>query len=61
MRALPAGYDARQAISLRRSRRAANKGGRAMEWLSTPPADKTRMADIRAWVPEAMKYYRSGN
>ena len=28
------------------------------EWLSTHPADTTRIADIRRWLPEAMKYYR---
>ncbi len=28
------------------------------EFLSTHPSDETRIAQIRAWLPEAMKYYR---
>ncbi len=52
-----AGYDPREAIGLWERMRAANKGGRGAEWLSTHPADETRIANIRAWVPEAMKYY----
>jgi len=31
---------------------------RTAEWLSTHPADSTRLADIRRWLPEAMRYYR---
>ena len=38
--------------------RAANTGPHKAEWLSTHPADTTRIADIRRWLPEAMKYYR---
>jgi predicted Zn-dependent protease len=53
-----AGYDPHEAIGLWERMRAANKGGRGMEWLSTHPADETRIANIRSWVPEAMRYYR---
>jgi Zn-dependent protease with chaperone function len=38
--------------------RDANTGGRQATWLSTHPSDQQRLDDIRAWVPEAMKYYR---
>jgi len=53
-----AGYDPHEAIGLWERMRAANKGGRQAEWLSTHPADETRIENIRRWVPEAMKYYR---
>ena len=53
-----AGYDPHEAIGLWERMRAANKGGRQAEWLSTHPADETRIESIRRWVPEAMRYYR---
>lgn len=54
-----AGYDPREAIVVWERMRAANAGGkRQAEWLSTHPADTTRINDIRGWVNEAMKYYR---
>jgi len=54
-----AGYDPREAIGLWERMRALSRGQRKQpEWLSTHPADDTRIADIRQWVPEAMKYYR---
>ena len=53
-----AGYDPHEAIGLWERMRAANKGGQQAEWLSTHPADETRIENIRRWVPEAMKYYR---
>ena len=53
-----AGYDPREAITVWERMRAANTGRRQAEWLSTHPADTTRLADIRQWLPEAMRYYR---
>jgi predicted Zn-dependent protease len=53
-----AGYDPHEAIGLWERMRALNKGKKQPEWLSTHPADDTRIADIKRWVPEAMKYYR---
>lgn len=53
-----AGYDPREAVSLWERMRAASTGQRQAEWLSTHPADGTRITDIRRWLPEAMKYYR---
>jgi predicted Zn-dependent protease len=53
-----AGYDPREAVTIWERMRAANTGPRKAEWLSTHPADTTRIADIRHWLPEAMKYYR---
>jgi predicted Zn-dependent protease len=37
---------------------AQNTGGAPPEFLSTHPSDETRLRNIRALVPEAMKYYR---
>lgn len=53
-----AGYDPREAVPLWERMRAANSGQRQAEWLSTHPADTTRLSDIRRWLPEAMQYYR---
>ena len=53
-----AGYDPREAITVWERMRAANTGPRKAEWLSTHPLDTTRIADIRHWLPEAMRYYR---
>ena len=46
------------AIGLWERMRAASSGKRQAEWLSTHPADTTRIADIRRWLPEAMQYYK---
>jgi len=54
-----AGYDPREAVGLWERMRAANSGRKQAEWLSTHPADTTRIADIRRWLPEAIKYYRA--
>ena len=53
-----AGYDPREAIVVWERMRAASTGNRQPAWLSTHPADNTRLADIRQWLPEAMRYYR---
>ena len=53
-----AGYDPREAIGLWERMRAASSGKKQAEWLSTHPADTTRIADIRRWLPEAMQYYK---
>ena len=42
-----AGYDPREAIVVWERMRAASTGTRQAEWLSTHPADTTRLADIR--------------
>lgn len=56
-----AGYDPHEGVALWERMRAAkgNQRGQA-EWLSTHPADDTRIENIKAWLPEAMKYYRRG-
>jgi predicted Zn-dependent protease len=53
-----AGYDPRAAIAVWERLRAGSAGKRQAEWLSTHPADTSRLADIRRWLPDALKYYR---
>jgi predicted Zn-dependent protease len=52
-----AGYDPHNAVTFWQ-RMAAQSKGSTPEFLSTHPADATRIADIQARIPEAMKYYR---
>ncbi|MCG6879977.1 MAG: M48 family metallopeptidase [Deltaproteobacteria bacterium] len=52
-----AGYDPHEAVDFW-ERMAQQKQGKAPpEFLSTHPSDKTRIADIKAEIPDAMKYY----
>jgi len=52
-----AGYDPREAIPF--WERMNEKGGsRPPEFLSTHPAPESRIQDIRALIPEAMRYYQ---
>jgi predicted Zn-dependent protease len=51
-----AGYDPRQAIPFW-ERMSKQEGSRPPEFLSTHPAPETRIADIKAYIPEALPYY----
>lgn len=53
-----AGYDPRQAVSF--WQRMSQKGGGAKppEFMSTHPSDQTRIKNINAFMPQAMKYYK---
>ncbi|HTD42063.1 MAG TPA: M48 family metallopeptidase [Mucilaginibacter sp.] len=53
-----AGYDPNYAVLFWQRMAAQNKGGTPPEFLSTHPADETRIQDIKNRIPEAMKYYR---
>ncbi len=53
-----AGYSPNEAVGFWQ-RMAAQKGGKTTpEFLSTHPADATRIQNIQRLIPEAMKYYR---
>ena len=52
-----AGYDPREAIGF--WERMAKAGGpKTSAFLSTHPTDEKRVAQIKQWMPEALKYYR---
>jgi predicted Zn-dependent protease len=53
-----AGYDPRGAVAFWQRMAAQDKGGAPPEFLSTHPANETRINQIKAYLPEAMKYYR---
>jgi metalloendopeptidase OMA1, mitochondrial len=54
-----AGYDPRAALGLWQRMAAVSKGkSKPPEFLSTHPADETRIKDIERWLPEALGYYR---
>jgi predicted Zn-dependent protease len=53
-----AGYDPHAARDLWLRMAEASKGsGRPPEFLSTHPAEATRVKQIEGWIPEAMQYY----
>ncbi|HRQ84031.1 MAG TPA: M48 family metallopeptidase [Flavobacteriales bacterium] len=52
-----AGYDPRVAPQFWQ-RMAAQGGAKPLELFSTHPSDERRIADLEAYMPEAMKYYK---
>jgi predicted Zn-dependent protease len=53
-----AGYDPHVATGLWQRMSKASGGGKPPEILSTHPSDATRVKDINAFMPMAMKYYK---
>lgn len=53
-----AGYDPRVAVGFWQRMSAAQEGASPPEFLSTHPADTTRIRNIEQMLPEAMQYYR---
>jgi predicted Zn-dependent protease len=53
-----AGYDPRAALDLWERMERKEHGGGPPEFLSTHPGYETRTQQLRAWIPEAMRYYR---
>jgi predicted Zn-dependent protease len=54
-----AGYDPQAAPEFWKRMAASSSGGaKPPEFLSTHPADETRIANLNKWMPEAMKYYK---
>lgn len=54
-----AGYDPNAAVTFWGRMAALKKGESNMEFLSTHPSDETRIKNIKAKIPEAMKYYQN--
>ena len=54
--AADAGYDPREAVHIWERMAAASEGA-PPEFLSTHPANETRIADLNGWMPEAMAMY----
>ncbi len=52
-----AGYNPKEAIGFW-TRMSQSGGQKLAEFLSTHPSDQTRIQNLRAFLPEAMKYYR---
>jgi len=53
-----AGYDPHAALALwQRMAEESKREGKPPEFLSTHPADSTRIRQIQQWLPEAMGYY----
>lgn len=56
-----AGYDPRAALALWQRMAAHSKGKpKPPEFLSTHPADETRINEIERWLPEALSHYHPG-
>ncbi len=53
-----AGYDPREAPKFWERMASQSKGEAPPEFLSTHPAHETRINDLNAQIPEAMKYYK---
>jgi predicted Zn-dependent protease len=53
-----AGYNPREAIPLWERMKAMSEGNRPPEFLSTHPAEDTRIQKLQQMMPEALKYYK---
>jgi len=53
-----AGYNPNAAVGFWQRMAAKSGGGAPPEFLSTHPSDETRIREIQARIPEAMKYYK---
>ncbi len=53
-----AGYDPKEAPRFWERMSSQSGGGQPPEWLSTHPSHSSRIKDLNAAIPEAMKYYK---
>lgn len=53
-----AGYNPQEAVPFWERMAAQSSGSRPPEFLSDHPSDERRIADIKKWMPEALKYYK---
>lgn len=54
-----AGYDPREAVTFWQRMRAANNGNKPPEWLSTHPADETRIRNLGNLAPQYVPLYEA--
>ena len=54
-----AGYDPREAVAFWGRMEHGASGGSPPEFMSTHPSSGTREQQIRAWLPEALRYYEA--
>ena len=55
------GYNPEAAVGFWERMAASSNGAKPMDLLSTHPSDARRIADLKAFMPEAKKYYKIGN
>ncbi|WP_207493297.1 M48 family metallopeptidase [Aridibaculum aurantiacum] len=53
-----AGYNPREAVPLWERMKAMSGGNRPAEFMSTHPAEDTRIRELQRMMPEALKYYK---
>ena len=53
-----AGYNPQEAVPFWERMAAQSGGSRPPEFLSDHPSDQRRIAEIKKWMPEALKYYK---
>lgn len=53
-----AGYDPQEAPKFWERMTAGSTGQKPPEWMSTHPSDETRIKDLQAAMPKALKYYK---
>ncbi len=53
-----AGYDPNEAIAFWGRMAASSTNSKPIEFMSTHPSDENRIAQLKAFLPEAMKYYK---
>jgi predicted Zn-dependent protease len=56
-----AGYDPNESIPFWERMSSLSGGAQVPEFLSTHPSDQQRIADLKAWMPDALKYYKKPN
>jgi predicted Zn-dependent protease len=53
-----AGYNPNTAVNFWTRMSQSKTGGSPPEFLSTHPSDKTRIANLKKYMPEALQYYK---
>ncbi|MHC4439743.1 MAG: M48 family metalloprotease, partial [Planctomycetota bacterium] len=53
-----AGYNPEEAVSFWQRMAEQQKGARPLEFLSTHPANETRIQNLKDLLPDAMTYYK---